>query len=209
MTTLVAAEPMATWKVVAQLVAMPVLLVYCMARKRNDLRIVVLCVVSLTLYGLIQDQFSVRLAPEYFTVAHQPIEGVSNPTLLGLLWGFMGSWWGGLLMGMAAGLTATLGKRPQLTARELAPGVGCVLLGVAFVTLACGGSAYYVGSVMGARLLAADALSARGQLLFLTVACAHVGTYASAAAGSVALCVWVAWCRRAKAVSAAGGPATS
>jgi hypothetical protein len=207
--TLLAAASLPTWKVAAQLVAVPLLLLYCLIRKRNDLRIVALCVVSLSLYGVAQDLVMVRLAPEYFTVAHPPIEGVTSPTLTALVWGFIGAWPGGLLLGLAAGLTATMGKaRPQLTVRELAPGVGCLLLGVAFVTLVCAGAAYYVGSVMGARLLAAEALGERGQLLFLAVACGHVGTYAAAIAGGVVLCVWIGrW--RARAVSAAGGPATS
>jgi hypothetical protein len=209
MTTLVAAEPLATWKVVAQLIAVPVLLVYCVARKRNDLRIVALCVVSLTLYGLVQDQLCARLAPDYFRIAYPTIEGASGPALLGLLWGFVGWWWVGLVTGLAAALTATLGRRPQLTARELAPAVGCLLLGVAFVALVCGSAAHYNGRVTGVRFDWAEGLTAERLLLLFTVACARFGAYAAAAAGGVVLCVWVAWRRRTKALSDACGRATS
>jgi hypothetical protein len=209
MTALVAAEPLATWKVVAQLVAVPVLLVYCVVRKRNDLRIVALCVVSVTLYGMIQDQVCARMAPDYFLIAYPRVEGASGPTLLGLLWGFMGSWWVGLVLGLAAGLTATVGKRPQLTARELAPAVGCLLLGVAFVAVVCGGAAWYNGRVMGVRFDWAEGNAAERQLLLLPVACARFGAYAAALAGGVALCFWVAWRRRTKALNDASGRATS
>ena len=37
-------------------------------------------------------------------------------------WGFLGGWWGGMLMGMSLGLVATLGKAPPLAVREVLPG---------------------------------------------------------------------------------------
>jgi hypothetical protein len=197
--TIQAVEPLATWKLVTQLVAVPLLLAYCLARRRNDLLILAACIVATTLYGLLQSLISARLAPEYFTHARPPIQGLSDPTLLGLAWGFLGGWWGGMLMGLAAGLTATLGRRPALTPRRVLPGVGCVLLGVAFVTLVSGGAAYYNGSVLGARVPGLEGASEERQLRFLAVACGHTGAYASAAAGGVALCVWVAWRRRGAA----------
>lgn len=201
-----AVEPLATWKVVAQLVAVPAVLAYCLARRRNDLRIVALCVVSTTLYGMIHYQLGVRLAPHYVSIAHPPIGGLSDPRLLGLAWGFLGGSWGGLLLGLAAGLTATVGKRPVLTPRELLPGVGCMLLGVAFVALVCGGAAYYNGRLLGARVAGMEGMPEEGQLRFLAVACGHFGTYASAVAGGVTLCVWVAWRRRWKAMGDVAAP---
>ena len=81
-------EPLEPWRIVTQLVAVPLLLGYCLVRRRAHLLLIAACIVATAVYGMVQDQFSVRLAPEYFTVGHPPIEGLHDPTLLGLAWGF-------------------------------------------------------------------------------------------------------------------------
>lgn len=194
-------DPLPTWKLVVQLIAVPLLLAYCLWRGRNDLRHIAACIVILTLYGMIQDQISARLCPEYFTVAHQPIPGLTEPTLLGVAWGFLGAWWGGMLLGMALGLTTTLGSRPPLTVRDTLPGMGCLILGVAAVSLIAGMAAYTTGDLTGIQLAEpwASAIPAERHLSFLVVACAHFGTYTSAILGSGVLCVWAARLRRRKA----------
>jgi hypothetical protein len=194
-------EPLEPWRIVTQLVAVPLLLAYCLARRRTDLRIIALCIVAMAGYGMVQDQVSVRLSREYFTVGHPPIEGLEDPTLLGIAWGFLGGWWGGMLMGMVLGLAATLGKKPQLSVRELLPGVGWLLLVVAGGTLLAGGSAWYNCGITQVRLGGgwASAVPEGGHRAFLTVACAHLGTYLTAVAGTVVLCLYVAGLRRRKA----------
>ena len=82
-------------------------------------------------YAILQDQVSARLCPEYFTVLHRPIPGVTDPTLLGVCWGFLGGWWGGVLLGYTVGLAATLGDRPKLSPRELVWPLGLLVGGVA------------------------------------------------------------------------------
>jgi hypothetical protein len=194
-------EPLQTWRIVTPLVVVPLILAYCLVRRRPDLLITALCIVAMTLYGMVQDQVSVRLSCEYFTIGHPPIEGLHDPTLLGLAWGFLGSWWGGLLLGMALGLTATLGKKPGLTVGEVFPGVACLLLAMAIVTGITGGSAYYNGNIVHLRLGGSLGMAIPGDrhLLFFTVACAHFGTYVTAIAGSLLLCGWAAWLRARKA----------
>lgn len=196
-------QPLEPWRVVAQLIAVPLLLAYCLARRRTDLRIIACCVVAMSAYGMAQDQISVRLCREYFTVGHPPIEGLHDPTLLGIAWGFLGGWWGGMLMGMSLGLTATLGKAPQLSVREVLPGVGWLLLAVAGGTLLAGGSAWYNAGVTDLRLGGgfARAVPEGGHRAFLAVACAHLGTYVTAAVGSAVLCLHAARLRRDKARS--------
>lgn len=197
-------EPLEPWRIVTQLVAVPLLLGYCLVRRRTDLLIIAMCIAAMAGYGMVQDQFTVRLSREYFTIGHPPIEGLHDPTLLGLAWGLLGGWWGGMLMGMALGLTATLGKKPQLTVREVLPGVGWLLLAVAAGTLLAGLSAWYNGGITEVRLGGgwAGAIPEDRQRAFLTVACAHFGTYLSAAAGTVALCLYSARLRHRKAVPA-------
>lgn len=195
--------PLEPWRIVTQLVAVPLLLAYCLAhRRRTDLHIIAVCIVAMTVYGVVQDQFSARLCPEYFTVGHPPIEGLTDPTLLGLAWGFLGAWWGGLLMGASLGLTATLGDpATRLSLREVLPGVGVVMGVIALGTLLAGASAWVNGGVVGLSLGGplGQAVPEASHRAFFTVACAHFGTYVTAVAGSVALCLLAAWQRRARA----------
>lgn len=196
-------EPLEPWRIVTQLVAVPLLLGYCLTRRRTDLLIIAVCIVTMAGYGMAQDQVSVRLSREYFTVGHPPIEGLHDPTLLGLTWGFLGGWWGGMLMGMALGLTATLGKAPKLTVREILPGIGWLVLAVAGGSLLAGASAWYNGGFVQVRLGGewATAIPEGGHRGFLTVACAHLATYVTASVGTVCLCLHAARLRRTKAAA--------
>jgi hypothetical protein len=53
----------------------------------ESLKIILVCVASAILYGIIHDQFTARICIEYFTVFHPPIFATQSPTLLGIGWG--------------------------------------------------------------------------------------------------------------------------
>jgi hypothetical protein len=98
-----------------------ILVVVCWVRTDVRFRAMLLGVVMLASFGMTMDQFSARLCPEYFTVLHSPIPHLTDPTLLGLAWGYLGSWWGGALMGYVMGIVATAGTtHPPLALRPLA-----------------------------------------------------------------------------------------
>jgi hypothetical protein len=163
-------------------VAVTVLFGLAVVRPLPLLRIVAVCVATTIAYGVLQDQVSARLCPEYFTVAHPPIEGLTDPTLVGLAWGFLGSWWGGLMMGGAVGLTATLGSRPVLTARDLPGPLLVAMVAVALGTLIAGGAGFHNGRL--ANIAVGEPFASRippeRHLVFFSVACAHFGTYTTA-----------------------------
>src|SRR4051812_47489847 len=100
-------QPLEPWRIGVQLVAVPLLLCYCVARKRTDLRLIACCIVAMACYGMVQAQSGGRRSRESFPGGPPPIEGLHDATLLGLAWGFLGGWWGGMLMGMSVGLVAT------------------------------------------------------------------------------------------------------
>ncbi len=157
--------------------------------------------------GVLMDQVSARLCPEYFTVLHDPVPGLTDPALVGLVWGVLGASGGGVALGYSAGLAATLGPTPPMTTRELVRPALVTALGIASVTAAVGGIVWWNGANLIARLGAeADGLIPPSrQLAALTVACYHMTAYASAVAGSVLLCVWIGRERRKRV--AAGGAA--
>lgn len=65
------------------------------------LRIILLCVAVAVVYDVLHDQVTARLCVEYFTIAHPPLFDTDDPTLLGLAWGALATWWVGLALGVA------------------------------------------------------------------------------------------------------------
>ncbi len=149
-------------------------------------------------YAILQDQVSARLCPEYFTVFHPPIPGLTDPTLLGFAWGFLGAWWGGVAMGYAVGLAATLGPWPQLAPRDLVWPMFVVVVLVGIATGLTGLTVDRHAEMMEVSIapgLAADIPPERQRQL-LVVSCYHFVAYTSAVLASVGLCVWVVRERR-------------
>ncbi len=194
------------WKVWLQIAVVSVVLLRWTLRDDPVGRILRLFILAQIAYGIAQDQINARLSPEYFLVVHSPkLEGVTDPTLLALLWGFLGSWWGGLLIGLGVVLSGTLGPAPPITERRLHRPLACVLLFQAFVTALCGFAAWQIHGILGLSMpdgLASLVPEARRGAL-VAVAASHIGTYLSAVAGAVVLCVWVALNRPAPQVAPA------
>jgi hypothetical protein len=186
-------EPLPIWKVVVPLLVVPGLLLFWTVRPDPQRRILQLTILAEVLYGMLQDQASVRLCKEYFTLGHPPIPGVEDATLLGILWGFLGSWWGGAMLGVAAGLSARLGSAPKLRVQALFLPVGLLLLVQAAVTLTWGWLAARQVEQPGFQLGEPwfSGIPAEQQARFYIVACMHQGTYLSAVVGSVLVCAWL------------------
>ncbi|MGF1578092.1 MAG: hypothetical protein ACFCD0_01880 [Gemmataceae bacterium] len=195
-------EPLEPWRIVVQVFGVAAFFVISLLQRSDLLRITALCIGAMIFYGMVQDQFSVRLSPKYFTVAHAPIESLSDPTLLGITWGFLGSWWGGLFAGVAIALTATLGENPPLTLRQLLLPVGLLLAGTATGTILCGFAGHYNGKICAIVFQGGfgSTIPKEEQLWFFTVACAHMGTYTSSVIATIAVCIWVGWFRRQQGI---------
>jgi hypothetical protein len=186
-------EPLARYRIAAPVAACVGLAVLVAVRPLPRFRFALLGLVAFVGYGIVQDQFSARLCPEYFTVFHPPIRGVTDPTLLGIAWGFLGAWWGGFLMGYVTGVAATVGPRPPLGVRELFRPMVALVGVMAAVTVLTGVNVGRHAELLGVSLeppLAALGSPERQRLL-LVVACYHFAAYATGVVGSVILFVWV------------------
>jgi hypothetical protein len=64
----------------------------------ESLRIVALCVAAAVAYGIVPDQITARVCLECLTVGHEPVFRPEDPTLLGIGWGILATWWVGLLL---------------------------------------------------------------------------------------------------------------
>lgn len=79
----------------------------------NALRIVRLAGAASVVYGILHDQVTARVCVEYFTIGHPSIFGTEDPTLLGIGWGILATWWAGPLLGVPPALAARWGPTAQ------------------------------------------------------------------------------------------------
>jgi hypothetical protein len=186
-------EPLPWYRIAAPPKVLVALAVYALFRPSTRTHSTLLGAGFLSAYGIIQDQFSARICPEYFTVLHNPIPGLTDPTLLGIAWGFLASAGGGIAMGYVAGLAATLGPKPAFKTSELVRPMFALVLAVAFITAVAGWSAYATAMLFNVRLdpfLGTIVPEVRHRGL-LVVATYHRVAYLSASIGSVVLCIWI------------------
>jgi hypothetical protein len=91
-------------------------------------------------YGLIQDQITIRICPEYFTVWHPNPLQIDGSTQLALYWGVAATWWVGLILGIIVAAVATVGEMPK-------PKFGVVLRRLIWLILATGLCTVFAGLV--------------------------------------------------------------
>jgi len=158
----------------------------------ESLKIVAGCVLAAMLYGIIHDQFTARICVEYFTVFHPPLFATQSPTLLGLGWGVVATWWAGAIVGLLLVIAARFGSRPQLPARALMPLGYRLMAGMALCALVFGMIGYFWAPIPRELY---EVLPVEMHRRFLADWWAHGASYGSGFLGAVALCVTV-WVKR-------------
>lgn len=164
---------------------------------RRALAIVALCIAAAIAYGIVHDQITARICVEYFTVAHPILIETQSPTVLGLSWGVVATWWVGVLLGVPLAIAACVGSRPRRSTVSLIRPIGKLLA----VMAACALVAGVCGAVAGARgwvdLTGAFAarVPAAKHAAFLGVWWAHGASYAVGFAGGIVVIMSV-WCSR-------------
>lgn len=155
--------------------------------------IVILCIASAIAYGILHDQITARVCVEYFTIGHAPIFQTDDPTLLGIGWGILATWWVGLFLGVPLALAARLGSRPKRSAGSLVRPIAwllgvmatCALVaGVVGWTLARLGVVHLVGPI-------AAAVPSDRHVPFLADLWAHLTSYGIGFLGGVVVIVHV------------------
>jgi hypothetical protein len=169
----------------------------------QSLGIVLMCVVAAVCYGIAHDQVTARVCVEYFTVGHPPVFGTDDPTLLGIGWGIITTWWVGFLLGVPLAVVARAGSRPKRSVVSLVRPVACLLAVMAVCALAAGvlgwllassGAVFLVGPI--ARELPADR-----HVPFLADMWAHSASYLVGLVGGIVVMVLI-WRSRGRAAAA-------
>lgn len=174
----------------------------------QSLGIVLMCVAAAVCYGIAHDQVTARVCVEYFTVGHPPVFGTDDPTLLGIGWGIIATWWVGLLLGVPLAVVARAGPRPERSVGSLVRPVVCLLAVMAVCALVAGvvgwqlastGAVFLVGPI--ARELPADR-----HVPFLADMWAHSASYLIGLVGGLVVMASVWRSRRRAAAAQAAGP---
>jgi hypothetical protein len=171
-----------------------------------------LAMAAAVLYGILNDQVTVTLAPEYFSLFKRR---QFAPLLEGLGWmdgplrlqavaiGAAATWWFGLLLGMVVSLVGTVGLRRRLTTPGFLHAVGQVLLIAAGTSVLFGVIAYLALPALGERgaeerLIYESFFGAiRNWRGFFAVGWWHNGAYLGGLVGTIVACARVRRWRRA------------
>ena len=169
--------------------------------------IVLMCVAAAVGYGIVHDQVTARICVEYFTIGHPPIFDTNDPTLLGLGWGIIATWWAGLILGVLLAIAARAGQRRKRPVSSLirpivslfaAMACGAIAAGILGWVLASTESVFLVGPI-------AHKLPPNRHVPFLANMWAHSASYLIGLLGALVVLAGV-WRSRNRAESSETHP---
>lgn len=163
--------------------------------------IIGLAIFASVTYGIVHDQVTARICVEYFTIGHISVfGGIQDPTLLGLVWGVLATWWVGLMLGIPLAFVSQAGSMIRKSARELIIPLATLMAGSGCLA-ALAGIVGYVLALKGAVFLVeplASRVPADRHVAFLTDLWIHNASYAGGFLGGAVLMVWVVFDRYRK-----------
>jgi hypothetical protein len=167
------------------------------------LSILLLSVAMCVLYGILHDQVTARICVEYFTVGHPPVFHTENPTLLGIGWGTIATWWVGVILGIPVAAAARLGSRPKRSAVSLLHPMFVLFFCVGVFALIAGvvGYAAAINGWVGLGPYFRNNLPPEKHVPFLVDLFAHNASYLGGFLGGLFLTAWVWWTRIRMAIS--------
>jgi hypothetical protein len=166
----------------------------------GSLKIIFLSIAAGVLYGIIHDQITVRVCIKYFTVFHPRVISSDSPTLLGLVWRVIATWWTGAFLGTWLAVAARAGRKPTINASDLIRPIAKLLAVMAVSALFAGCLGYVLprqGVISAPPWML---LSPERPAVFMADWWAHSASYATAFLGGMVLCI--ATYRRRAALSA-------
>jgi hypothetical protein len=173
----------------------------------SSLAIIALCILAAVVYGIVHDQITARVCVEYFTIGHPPVFGTDDPTLLGLGWGVIATWWVGLILGIGLAIAARAGSRPKSSVASLVRPVLTLMAVMAACALAAGiaGWAFAENGTLSLASInpwLAQRIPPDRQARFLADGAAHEASYFVGFVGGIIVMVRV-WRSRKRPSSAA------
>lgn len=160
-------------------------------------KILLLAMCAAMIYGMALDEATIRISPEYFTLAHRPVFNTASLALIAAARGVLETWWGGAIAGMIFAIAARASSLPKETWRRFGKPLGIL----AAVMGASAAGATFLGAWMAGNGTVpavqawALALPVGRQTAFMAVVFAHVCSYLIGALGALVVAISVAWKR--------------
>ncbi|TWU32668.1 hypothetical protein Q31b_58260 [Novipirellula aureliae] len=157
------------------------------------LAIVILSILACITYGIIHDQITARICVEYFTIGHPRIVPTEDPTILGIVWGIVATWWVGAILGVPLATVARIGSRPKKTVGSLIRPMGILFACSAIFALLAGVIGYVAASMEWVWLVGpiAENVPQEKHISFLVDLWAHSASYLGGFVGGIILMIWV------------------
>lgn len=165
----------------------------------EKVRIVLLCCVAAAMYGIAQDQITVRVCTEYFTIAHPQLFPTASRTLLALCWGIAGSVWVGAAFGVVLASVSESDGHPPLPVRRLCTSVAALLGAMAMSSVLAGFIAFQLSldTIISIPEAVARAIPSTAHDHFMAVWFAHIASYLAGFIGGAVL-IYRAWRERGR-----------
>lgn len=157
------------------------------------LAIILLSILSAVIYGIIHDQITARICIEYFTIGHFRIIDSDDPTVVGLVWGVIATWWAGLILGVPLALASRVGRWQRVSVRELIRPI-VIMLSIVALLAGCAGIIGNIAARKGWVILIGDIaqrVPENRHIPFLTDLWIHSASYLFGFVGGVVLIVYV------------------
>jgi hypothetical protein len=173
----------------------------------QSILIVLMSILAAICYGIVHDQVTARVCVEYFTIGHAPVFGTDDPTLLGIGWGILATWWVGLLLGVPLAFFARVGSRPKRSARSLVRPIAWLLAVMAVCAIAAGTLGWLLASsgIVFLEGPIAEKLPANRHVPFLADLWAHSASYLVGMFGGLVVMA-VVWYERGRAADQQSRP---
>lgn len=153
--------------------------------------IISLSIACCVVYGILHDQITARICVEYFTIGHPPVFHTQDPTLLGIGWGIVATWWVGAILGVPLAVVSRVGSAPKKTTGQLfRPTVILMIVCAAFALVM--GLVGFVAARNGWVFLTgnlATRVPSEKHVAFITDLWAHSASYFAGFVGGIVLMV--------------------
>jgi hypothetical protein len=161
------------------------------------IKIIFLCIFAAIGYGIAHDQVTARICVEYFTIGHPPVFHTDSPTLLGLGWGVIATWWVGLFLGIPLALVSRCGESPKLTAGQLVRPLATLLAIMALLAVIAGCAGYMLArrGMIGLPDFVIQAIPKEHQFAFMADWWSHATSYLVGFFGGAVVIILI-WKRR-------------
>jgi len=161
-------------------------------------KIVGFCTAAACFYGVVHDQITARICLEYFTFLHPPILESNSPTLIGLIWGILGTIGVGLVLGCVLAWVLCPAACNVVDVAAMWPrlrrGIAWLLVVMALCSLCAGLAGHWLvqSQILALPSQWAEEISMERHARLMAVWFAHGASYLVGAVGALWLIFWLA-----------------